>query len=128
MNYPALRDLHVTCVVISISLFVLRGSLQLAGADWQRWKPLRFLPHLVDTVLLISALWLASLLHQYPFVDAWLTAKFLALVAYVLLGRQALRPGAQAQTRAICFASALLVVAYIIGVALTHSAAWGMPV
>jgi len=127
MSYFAIRDVHVTCVILSISLFVLRGGLQLAGVDWRRWKPLRFLPHLVDTLLLSSAIWLACLLHQYPFVDAWLTAKFLALVAYVLLGRQALRVGTQTLRRALFFGAAVLSVSYIVGVALTHSASWGLP-
>jgi len=126
MSYFAIRDVHITCVTISISLFVLRATLQLAGIDWRRWKLLRFLPHLVDTVLLSSAIWLACLLHQYPFVNAWLTAKFLALVVYVLLGRQALQVGTQTLRRALFFGAAVLSVSYIVGVALTHSASWGL--
>jgi uncharacterized membrane protein SirB2 len=126
MSYFAIRDVHITCVILSISLFVLRGGLQLAGVDWRRWKPLRFLPHIVDTVLLGSAIWLACLLHQYPFVNTWLTAKFMALVAYVLLGRQTLRAGTRMLRRAVFFGAAMVTVGYIVGVALTHSANWGI--
>ncbi|WP_018605580.1 SirB2 family protein [Uliginosibacterium gangwonense] len=126
MSYFAIRDVHITCVILSISLFVLRGGLQLAGVNWRRWKLLRFTPHIIDTVLLSSAIWLASLLHQYPFVNTWLTAKFLALVAYVLFGKKALMADAPALRRAIFLGAALLTVSYIVGVALTHSASWGM--
>ena len=41
-HYPWLRHLHITCVVLSITLFLLRGGLGLCGVDWrQRWPALR---------------------------------------------------------------------------------------
>jgi uncharacterized membrane protein SirB2 len=119
------KTLHVTCVVTSISLFVLRGALQLGAKPWRQSALLRRAPHLVDTVLLGSALWLAWRIAQYPFVDAWLTAKVLALVAYVLLGMRALGQNTPAPQRPFYFAAALLCVTYIVGVALTHSPIWG---
>lgn len=115
----------MSCAAVSIALFALRSSLQLAGVDWRRWKLLRIAPHLVDTVLLAAAIWLALLLQQYPFSANWITAKLLALVAYVLLGRQALRPGLPLGRAAAFFTAALLAVAYIVAVAITHSASLG---
>ena len=35
----------------------------------------RVLPHIIDTLFLVSAVWLAVMIRQYPFTDAWLTAK-----------------------------------------------------
>lgn len=126
MNLSALLHLHVTCVILSISLFVLRGALQVSGYHWRRRKILRWLPHMVDTLLLASAIGLAMMLRQYPFVADWLTAKVTALVGYVLLGRQALRDGQPRSHCGVFFLAALLVVAYIVGVALTRSAVWGL--
>jgi len=56
-----------------------------------RW--VRTVPHIVDTLLLASALTMAVWIGQYPFVQGWLTAKFVALVLYVGLGTVALRMG-----------------------------------
>ena len=79
MNYFLLKHLHVSCVVISIGLFALRGSLELLGRPWRHWRVLRVAPHVIDTVLLTTALWMAWRIGQYPFVNGWLTAKVLAL-------------------------------------------------
>lgn len=122
MSYLAVRHLHVTCVVLTICLFVLRAGLQFAGVDWRRRLPfLRVVPHVVDTLLLGSAIWLAWRSAQYPFVQPWLTAKVLALCAYIVLGKQALDPRRPVRARAVAFAGAVASVAYIVGVALTRS-------
>ena len=126
MSYLALRHLHITCVTLSITLFVSRGVLQMYGVNWRRWTILKVAPHVIDTVLLGSAAWLATMLHQYPFVQGWITAKVIALVAYVLLGKKALSPKTPELKRPIFFAAALLCVGYIVGVAIKHSASWGL--
>lgn len=126
MEYVLLKHLHVTCVVISVSLFVLRGTLELMARPWRQWRLLRVAPHIVDTVLLISALWLAWRIGQYPFVNGWLTAKVLALLAYILLGMRALGKSTPQGQRLPFFVAALLCVAYIVGVAFTHSPSWGL--
>lgn len=125
MEYLWIKHLHVTCVVVSVSLFVLRGTMELLSRPWRQWRLLRVAPHVVDTVLLGSALWLAWRLGQYPFANGWLTAKVLALVAYILLGSRALGKNTQPAQRLPFFVAALLCVLYIVGVALTHSPSWG---
>jgi len=92
----------------------LRDSPLLA----RRW--LRVAPHVVDTALLASALWLAWASHQYPFVQGWLTAKVLALFAYIALGSIALRHGRSRRGRAVAYFLALGAAAYIVAVALTR--------
>ena len=75
---------------------------------------------MVDTLLLASAVWLAWFLGQIPFVHAWITAKVLALLAYIVLGVFALRRGKTMAVRAAAFAAALACAAYIVAVALTR--------
>lgn len=125
MNYEVVKSLHVTCVALSISLFTLRAALQWQNVAWRRWRVLRIAPHVVDTVLLASALWLCWIIGQYPFVQGWLTAKVLALVAYILLGRAALGRNTARGRRLAAFVAALCCVGYIVGVALTKSPTWG---
>ena len=124
MEYLLVKYLHVTCVLISVSLFVLRGALALMSRPWRQWCVLRVAPHVVDTVLLGSALWLAWRIGQYPFVNGWLTAKALGLLAYILLGMRALGKNTPQSQRLPFFVVALLTVGYIVGVALTHSPSW----
>ncbi|MDO8250152.1 MAG: SirB2 family protein [Rhodoferax sp.] len=126
MEYLWVKHLHVTCVVLSISLFALRGTLELTSQPWRQGRLLRVAPHIVDTVLLGSALWLAWRIGQYPFVDAWLTAKVLALLLYIVLGMRALARNTPQAQRLPYFAGALLSVGYILGVALTRSASWAL--
>lgn len=126
MEYLSVKYLHVTCAAISISLFALRGTLAVLARPWRQWRLLRVLPHVVDTVLLVSAVWLAWRSGQYPFVNGWLTAKVLALLAYILLGSRALGRKTPPAQRAPFFAAALLSVAYIVGVALTRSPTWNL--
>lgn len=126
MDYYLVKLLHVGCVVLSISLFILRGSLELFGQAWRQSCLLRVAPHVIDTVLLSSAIWMASRIGQYPFVNAWLTAKVLALLAYILLGMKALGKSTPVSQKLVYFVAALFSVGYIVGVALTRSPSWGM--
>jgi uncharacterized membrane protein SirB2 len=57
---------------------------------------------------------------QYPFVDAWLTAKVLGLTVYIILGSLALRPGSTAKVRILAWLAALAVFGWILSVALTR--------
>ena len=115
-----------TSAVISISLFVSRGTLAVLARPWRQWWLLRVAPHAVDTVLLASALWMAWRIGQYPFVNGWLTAKVLALLAYILLGSRALGWHTPSSQRLPFFVAALLSVSYIVGVALTRSPTWNL--
>ncbi|MFZ3081646.1 SirB2 family protein [Rhodoferax ferrireducens] len=126
MDYLLVKYLHVTCVVLSVSLFVLRGTLELLAQPWRQWRLLKVAPHVIDTTLLTAALWLAWRIGQYPFVNGWLTAKVLALLAYILLGMRALGKRTPQGQRLPFFLAALLSVGYIVGVALTHSPSWGL--
>jgi uncharacterized membrane protein SirB2 len=124
--YLLVKQLHVACVVLSVAGFVARGGLMLAGSPLLRARFARVAPHVVDTLLLASALWLAWTLHQYPFVHGWLTAKVLGLLAYIVLGAIALRRGRTLAVRAAAFVAALLAAGYIVAVALTKDAALGL--
>lgn len=117
--YVFAKDLHLACVVLSLGGFAARGALMLAGSPLLGTRFVRIAPHVVDTVLLASALWLSWMLQQYPFVHGWLTAKVLGLVAYIVLGAVALRRGRTKRVRAAAFAGAALSAAYIVAVALT---------
>ena len=126
MFYLALKHLHVTCVILSGAGFFLRGLWMLSDSPRlnQRW--VRIFPHIVDTILLGSAITMAVISAQYPFVQNWLTAKVIGLLVYILCGAVALKRGKSKATRAVFFGIALLVFAYIASVALTRSPLGGL--
>jgi uncharacterized membrane protein SirB2 len=72
-------------------------------------------------VLLVSAIVLAVLIRQYPFVNGWLTAKVLGLLAYIGLGLVALRLGRSKGVRIAAFVAALITIGYVYAVARAHN-------
>ncbi len=113
--------IHVSCVALSYSLFVLRGVWMLRDSAMLRRGWVRIAPHVVDTLLLASAILLCLQLRLYPGADPWLTAKVLALVVYIALGTVALRQGRSKRTRLGAWLAAQGVYFYMVAVALTHS-------
>ncbi|MBL8385697.1 MAG: SirB2 family protein [Burkholderiales bacterium] len=120
-DYTVLHHLHVACVAVSGAGFALRGFWMLRRSPLLGARWVRIAPHVVDTALLASAVALALLIAQYPFVHAWLTAKVVALAAYIVAGSVALRRGPTRTVRTIALVAALAAYAYIIAVALTRS-------
>lgn len=123
--YPQIKFVHILCVILSGSLFTLRGLLMLMRSRYTNHVALRMLSYAIDTTLLTAALMLITVLHQYPFVQAWLTVKVLLLVLYIVLGVLALRRGRTRKAQVTSFVAALLVYAFIISVALAHNP-WGV--
>ena len=117
LDYSVVKAAHLGSLFLSISGFAVRGALMLADSPLIWHRVVRTLPHLVDTVLLVSGVWLAVLINQYPGNSGWLTAKLLVLVAYIALGFIALRLGRTRRTRVAAFIASLLCFAYIATVA-----------
>ena len=120
--YLLAKYIHVGSVILSLAGFAARGVLMLAESPVLNTRFVRVAPHIVDTILLASALWLAWIIHQYPFVQGWLTAKVIGLVVYIVLGAIALRRGKTQVTRVAAFIGASATALYIVSVALTHDA------
>ena len=120
MSLLLLKSLHVSCVVSSYTLFMLRGIWSLKGSPIMRQRWVRIVPHVVDTLLLASAIALAVSIEQYPFVDTWLTAKVIALLLYIGLGSVAFRFGRSKSVRLSAWLGAQIVFAYIVLVAISH--------
>lgn len=119
MDYAALKLVHQGAVTLSIAGFVARGAASLAGAAWVRGRAARTLPHLVDTVLLASAIGLAWMLRLNPLETPWLAAKIAGLLAYIGLGMVALKPTRPRPVRVVAWLAALLCFAQIVATAIT---------
>jgi uncharacterized membrane protein SirB2 len=122
--YPQIKSVHILSVILSGSLFMLRGILMLARSRAANHAGLRYASYAIDTILLTSALMLVSVLHAYPFVQHWLTVKVVLLVVYIVLGTIALKRGRTRGAQVTAYFAALFVYAFIITVARAHDP-WG---
>jgi uncharacterized membrane protein SirB2 len=123
MDYATLKLVHQTAVALSIGGFAARGVAALLDARWVRSRAARTWPHVVDTVLLASALGLAWLLRLNPITTPWLLAKIVGLLLYIGFGMVALRPGLPRTVRAGALFAALLCFGQIVAMALNKSPA-----
>ena len=123
--YVPLLILHITLALTSPVLFSLRALRSIRGLDPARgW--LRVTPHIVDTLLLLAGITLAITIRQYPFVNGWLTAKVVALVAYIGVGHAAVRGARSRGVKITAWLIGLAIVFYIYAVAVTKDPAVGL--
>lgn len=121
MSYLLLKHLHLTLAAVSGALFLVRGLWMLAGSPMLQRAWVRSVPHLVDSLLLASAIALAWWAGLSPISSPWLGAKIAALVAYILLGSVALKYGRTRLTRLAALIAALGCFAYIVATAVTKN-------
>jgi uncharacterized membrane protein SirB2 len=120
MAYALVKQLHLATVAVTFALFVLRGVWMMADSPRLGARWVRIVPHVNDTLLLSSGIALAVLIRQYPLAHGWLTAKLVALIAYIVLGTIALKRGKTKSRRIAAWIAALLVFGYMVAVALAH--------
>ena len=121
MDYGVVKLIHQAAVALSFLGFLARGLGMLTDSDWVRDRAARTLPHIVDTILLLSGVTLAWQLRLSPTAAPWLAAKLVGLVAYIGLGMIALRRGRTKRQRTVAWIAALATFGYIVSVALTRN-------
>ncbi len=87
--YAGLKHSHMLFITISIVLFQLRFFLK--SFNKPIVKPLKIIPHINDTLLLLTGVSLAYQSSINPMEHNWLLAKIIALVFYIGFGTVALK-------------------------------------
>ena len=116
-----LKLIHVSCAFVSIAGFALRGYWMTVDNPLLQHRLAKVLPHVIDTLLLGSALTLLFVLHLSPMAQPWLSAKIMALLLYIGLGMVALRFGRSKKINVSAYMLALLTAGYMISVAYSKS-------
>jgi len=116
-----IKWLHMACALLSGGGFFIRGILMMRESAWLQVRMVKIAPHVVDTVLLLSAIALASQWGWAALQLPWLLAKIMALLVYIGLGVVALRAGRSKRGRVLAWLAALLVFAYMITVAVSKN-------
>ena len=111
------KDIHITCILLTFISFSIRGYWMMVDSSYLARKWVKILPHIVDTLLLLSGLTLAIMTYEAFYEQDWLMTKLLALVVYIILGSIALKRGKTKLIRSLAFLSAWCVFFYILAVA-----------
>lgn len=113
-----LTKAHMSLALLSVTLFFIRGLWMMADSPLRQHRLVKIAPHIIDTLLLLSAIVLVVQTRQYPWEHSWLAAKIIALLVYIGIGLVALRLGRSKQIRVFAWLLALLVFAYMLLVAI----------
>lgn len=118
--YPTIKTLHITTVIFTGIFFLVRFIWMINGTLQRRGNWVRRLPAINDSILLVCGLTMTIIINQYPFINSWLTAKVLVLLAYIISGVIALRLGKSRKIRTIAGFFALFCYGYIVSAAFQH--------
>ena len=116
-----IKTIHVACVVLSFAGFFIRGIWMLRDSTLLQQRWVKTTPHIVDTLLLVSAIWLAVQMRLSPLEQPWLMAKIIALLVYIGTGMVALRFGRSRSTRLYAWLFGVATILYIVSVATSKS-------
>lgn len=122
MTYALLKHIHLTTIVITLALFLLRGAWRLTDSPMLQKKWVKIVPHTNDAILLVAAIGMLIVAQLNPLEHGWLMAKIIALLAYIVLGTIALKRGKTPLQRNLAFIGALAVFGYMLAVAVSKQA------
>lgn len=116
----------MTLAFLSITGFMVRGVLAIAQHSVMQHKAVKIVPHIIDTLLLVAAVYLAWTLSANPLQHSWLLAKIIALVFYVYCGAQVIKTRGSKIRQWAFYSMAVASFSYIIAVAMTKSPILGL--
>ncbi|MBI3562611.1 MAG: SirB2 family protein [Gammaproteobacteria bacterium] len=120
MSITVIKMIHMACAGISLVGFILRGLLKMKNSPLLQQRWIRIVPHIVDTLLIVSAIALVIMLQLNVLQQPWLLAKIAGLTVYIFLGVVTLKLAKTATLRWTSFFAALIVFVYILAVAHSH--------
>jgi uncharacterized membrane protein SirB2 len=118
--YPEIKLVHVTAVIASGTLFLLRGAAVNWGGSWGMIAPIRYLSYTIDIVLLTAAVLLLAIVPSVVYSNGWLWLKLTLLVIYIVFGMLALKRGRTASVRKAFFVAAIAIYSCMYVIARTH--------
>ncbi len=123
-TYSLVKIIHISTVTFTGLYFIIRGLSQFNHNQWFKKRWARSISQYNDATLLFSGIGMALMIEQYPFVNSWLTAKFLMMIVYIILGMLAFHWLHRQGQKTVAWSVALLVYGYIVGVAVNKNPAW----
>jgi uncharacterized membrane protein SirB2 len=115
------KIIHVLCAVLTGISFFVRGVWMMHDDPRFQARLTRIFPHVVDTILLLTGVWMALYWQWQPVDHPWLLAKLLFLLLYIGFGLMAFRFATAREWRFVFWGLALLVLLHIYGFALSKN-------
>lgn len=109
--YYIVKHIHITLVIISLTLFQFR-FWRYHVLHHQPMLLLQRLPHVIDSLLLVSGIGLAVMAGFSPLNSPWLLFKLAALVIYIVAGMLAMKQSGHVKW--LFYLMASIAVLYII--------------
>lgn len=106
--YLPIKHSHLMFVVLSLVLFNLQFWLKVKNPNVKLVLPLRIVPHINNTLLLLTGILLIVMASWSPFANAWLGVKLLVVVAYIGLGVVAQKSQPRSRKSWVFYALAML--------------------
>ena len=115
--YLSLKHSHLLFIIISIVLFEIRFFLLIFNKPIHR--VLKIIPHINDTLLLITGVSLAIIANIKPWEQTWLGYKLIALVCYIVFGAMALK--SRGTKRMVAFVLATISIVFMVFTAINKN-------
>ena len=122
MEYSILKLLHISFASISITGFIFRGILSFWQSPMLQRRWLKIVPHINDSLLLLSAIMLAVQTGYNPLQHIWLIEKIILLIIYIGLGLMTLRFASTYRAKRIYFVLAIFSFICIVIIAISKPA------
>lgn len=123
MSYLILKYIHIVCAAASFALFFIRGiwAIRAYPSVQEPWA--RALPHIIDGLLVCSAVAMFYISFPTAWGGAWMIVKFVLIGVYAALATYVLRFAKGKSLRLAVWGAALLLFLYITSIAVLHNPA-----
>ena len=120
MNFLFLKYVHILCVAASFALFFIRGIwvMQSYPPAQERW--VKVLPHVVDGLLILSALGMLYMVPSTSDYKGWMPIKLALIGVYAFLVVFVSRLAKSRLQRFAAWLAALLVFLFVTSIAVLH--------
>lgn len=120
MSILFLKYVHIVAVAVSFALFFVRGLWVMRSYPPPQEPWVRHLPHVVDTILVISALLVLWEKQSQGWPGEWLSVKLVCTAAFAILAFAVLRFARGLGIRILAWVGAIAIYLFITTVAVLH--------
>lgn len=122
--YLPIKHIHMLTAYITGILLLVSLGLDAIGRPTWRNTPLRWIPHVNNTMLLVTAVTLLGLMRFNIFEHSWLTLKIVFLIGYIVAGVFAIKLKFSKRTRIVAAVLAFAQLLFIFHLAIAQPYFW----